>query len=174
MQIAEFQQWVKDTDRETQWEILTALQLVSHLTEEVGELAHSINRVYRRAGDKEKHLLNLRSELVDVFWFLVKIANKFDVDLETEVQSLVRRADEWPIEEYRGELVSSLSALDEELSVAKSKLNLEDDRAIAFARQIPALYSEITPETGIVRPSLRPELRPRGSRRGLAIPFEQR
>ena len=36
MHIAEFQQWVKDADDETQWNLLTVFQVLSHLTEEVG------------------------------------------------------------------------------------------------------------------------------------------
>lgn len=134
MQIAEFQRWVKDTDRDTQWDLLTSFQLVSHLTEEVGELTQSINRIYGYAGEKEKHLVNLRGELVDVFWFLIKIANKFDVDLDAEVQHLVKRADEWPIEKHRSELVDSLRALDEELSAARSELDLKSD-AVADVAQ---------------------------------------
>jgi NTP pyrophosphatase (non-canonical NTP hydrolase) len=45
MHIAEFQQWVKDADDQSQWSCLTTLQLLSHLTQEVGELAQSINRI---------------------------------------------------------------------------------------------------------------------------------
>ena len=45
MHIREFQKWVKDADDETQWNCLTTLQLLAHLTEEVGELARSINRM---------------------------------------------------------------------------------------------------------------------------------
>ncbi|MBE9509051.1 MAG: hypothetical protein IMY86_13515 [Chloroflexi bacterium] len=130
MQIAEFQQWVRSTDKDTQWDLLTTLQLLSHLTEEVGELAQSINRVYGYAGEKEKRLANLGRELVDVFWFLVKLANKFDIDLGFEVQNLVRRADGWPIEtieKHRSELIGSLRTLDEELSAAKSRLDLENE-----------------------------------------------
>jgi NTP pyrophosphatase (non-canonical NTP hydrolase) len=63
MQIIEFQQWVKDTDRSTQWDLLTTLQLLAHLTEEVGELAQSINRIYRHPGEEDIHLENLRGEL---------------------------------------------------------------------------------------------------------------
>jgi NTP pyrophosphatase (non-canonical NTP hydrolase) len=130
MHIAAFQQWVKDADDETQWNCLTTLQLLSHLTEEVGELAQSINRTYGYVEQREEHLANLEREVVDVFWFLVKIANRFDVDLDVEAQGFVQRAGEWTTEtigKYRSELVASLQALDRELLAAKRSLDLSVD-----------------------------------------------
>ena len=127
MHIAEFQQWVKDADRETQWELVTTLQLLCHLTEEVGELAQAINRIYGYAEERDKCLANLGSEIVDVFWFLIKIANRFGVDLDLKAQDLVRRADGWPadrIERYRRRLIDSLRTLDGELAAAKDSLDL--------------------------------------------------
>ena len=41
MHIAAFQQWVKVADDETQWNCLATLQILSHLTEEVGELVRA-------------------------------------------------------------------------------------------------------------------------------------
>jgi len=130
MDIAAFQQWVRDADGDTQWDCLTTLHLLSHLTEEVGELARSINRIYGYAEERDAHLANLGRELLDVFWFLVKIANRFDVDLDVEAQSLVQRADEWTtetIEKHRRELVAGLQALDQELEAAKRSLDLGVD-----------------------------------------------
>jgi NTP pyrophosphatase (non-canonical NTP hydrolase) len=128
MHIAEFQQWVKNADDHTQWNLLTTPQLLSHLTEEVGELAQSLNRIYGYAGNREEQLASVRQELTDVLWFLAKIANKFDVDLDVEAQGLVSRQSEWStatIEEYRGELIAGMRTLDQELAAAKSKLNLK-------------------------------------------------
>jgi NTP pyrophosphatase (non-canonical NTP hydrolase) len=124
MQIAEFQQWIKNTDRNTQWDLLTTLQLLSHLTEEVGELAQSINRIYRYPGEKDVHLGNLRGELVDVLWFLIKIANKFEVDLNAEAERFVKRERD---EKYKSELVRGLQVLDKELSAAKREIDLSEE-----------------------------------------------
>lgn len=127
MNISDFQQWVKKTDDDTQWNCLTTLQLLAHLTEEVGELAQSINRVYGYVEEREAHLANLGCEVMDVFWLLVKITNRFDVDLDRETEEFVKRMDGWPeatTEKYRGELIASLRTLDQELSVAKRKLDL--------------------------------------------------
>ena len=65
---------------------------------------------------------------MDVFWFLVKIANRFDVDLDAQAQGLVQRASAWTTDtvgKHRSELIASLRALDKELSVARGKLDLE-------------------------------------------------
>jgi NTP pyrophosphatase (non-canonical NTP hydrolase) len=130
MHISEFQQWVKDADDETQWSCLLTLQLLSHLTEEVGELAQAINRIYGYAEEREAHLANLGREVMDVFWFLVKIANRFDVDLDAEVQGFVQHADGWTaetVEKHRSELIASLRALDQEIMAAKRGLDLGVD-----------------------------------------------
>jgi NTP pyrophosphatase (non-canonical NTP hydrolase) len=131
MHIDEFQQWVKDADDETQWNCLTTPQLLSHLTEEVGELASSINRIYGYVEEREAHLASLGREVMDVFWFLIKIANRFDVDLDVEAQGFVQRAGEWSVEmvrKHRGELIASLQALDQELLTAKRSLDLSRER----------------------------------------------
>ena len=127
MHIVEFQQWVRDRDDETQWNCLTTPQLLSHLIEEVGELAQSVNRILSYAEEKDEHLANLGHELVDVFWFLVKIANRFDLDLDAETRGFVQRAGEWSAEtggKYRDELIAGLKSLDQELLAAKRRLDL--------------------------------------------------
>ena len=60
-------------------------------------------------------------------WFLVKIANRFDVDLDVEAQGLVQRGSEWTTEtvgKHRSERIASLLALDRELLAAKRSLGL--------------------------------------------------
>lgn len=46
MQLAEFQEWVRGNDQETQWHLLTMPQLLCHLAEEVGELIRAVNHGY--------------------------------------------------------------------------------------------------------------------------------
>jgi NTP pyrophosphatase (non-canonical NTP hydrolase) len=123
MQIAEFQRWTKNTDRETQWDLITTPQLVSHLTEEIGEVAQSVNRIYGYSEEEEKqsHRANLGLELVEAFWFLLKIANRFSIDLDAEASDFIENADEWQ-GKYLDDLMSSLRALDRELSTAKKEL----------------------------------------------------
>ena len=125
MQIAKFQQWTHNTDTDTQWDLLTTPQLLAHLTEEIGEVAQSVNRIYgyTEGDEREKQLANLRIELVEAFWFLSKIANRFDIDLDAEVESFVEQADEW-LDQYHSTLVRGLRSLDRELSAAKDALDL--------------------------------------------------
>jgi NTP pyrophosphatase (non-canonical NTP hydrolase) len=123
MQIAEFQRWTQDTDRETQWDLITTPQIISHLTEELGEVARSVNRIYGYADTKVKreHQANLGLELVEALWFLLKIANRFGIDLDAEASDFIENADEWQ-SKYFDNLMSSLRALDQELSTAKREL----------------------------------------------------
>lgn len=51
------------------------------LTEEVGELARVISRVYGEQSFKEGEEPNLADELTDVLWVLLCIANQTSVDL---------------------------------------------------------------------------------------------
>jgi NTP pyrophosphatase (non-canonical NTP hydrolase) len=129
MQIAEFQQWTKDTDRETQWDLITTPQLISHLTEEIGEVARSVNRIYGYADEKVKreHQANLGLELVEALWFLLKIANRFGIDLDAETSDFIENADEWQ-DKHLDNLMSSLQALDQELSTAKKELDWKSSR----------------------------------------------
>ena len=128
MQITEFQRWVEKTDNDTQWNLLTTLQILSHLTEEVGEVAQSINRIYGYEEEREEHLVNLGRELMDAFWLLCKIANRFNVDLDAEAQRFAERMSSWSpdtVERHRQKLIAGLETLDKELVAAKRGLNLD-------------------------------------------------
>jgi NTP pyrophosphatase (non-canonical NTP hydrolase) len=63
--------------------------------EEIGEVARALNRLYKyqEGESKEDQRLNLAHELVDAFWFLVKIANDSG---EIENRSLVLQAGSFP------------------------------------------------------------------------------
>jgi NTP pyrophosphatase (non-canonical NTP hydrolase) len=125
MQITEFQKWIRDTDRDTQWDLLTTPQILSHLTEEIGEVAQSVNRIYGYSSmaEREEHLANLEIELVEAFWLLAKLANRFDIDFDGAVEHFVDCSGEW-LHKYRYRLMRGLQSLDSELSRAKSSLDL--------------------------------------------------
>jgi hypothetical protein len=59
-----------------------------------------------------------------VLWFLFKIANKFEVDLDAEVERFVKRERD---EKYKSELVRGLQVLDQKLSAAKKVLDLGEE-----------------------------------------------
>ena len=116
MDIKEFQEWTREFDETTGWELLTTPQLLAHLTEEVGELAQSINRTSEYRGEvRDQHLKNIGVELVDALWFLVKIANRFEVDLSTNLQAFVDRVNAWPPEKHQGKLENGLETLKRDL-----------------------------------------------------------
>jgi len=102
-------------DEETGGNRLTRIQLLSHLCEETGELARSINRVYEYRDETQKeHTENIRIEVVDILWFVFKIAERFSIDVESEVRSFVERADSWA-DRHGSKLENALESLKDEL-----------------------------------------------------------
>ena len=116
MTFKEFQNWTQLMDERTGWDRLTRVQLLSHLFEETGELARSINRVYEYRDEIQKdHIDNIKMEIVDVLWFLFKIAERFSIDVENEVISFTKRADSWTPNKHSFKLKNALESLEEEL-----------------------------------------------------------
>ena len=72
---------------------------------ELGEFANvlkKLRRLYESKGERDDALLpNLKEELVDVFIYLVVLANILDVDLEKEYFEKMR-ANEERFKEFRG------------------------------------------------------------------------
>ena len=69
MTIRDFQQWTAEHDRVTGWDAITPLQILAHLTEEMGEIAQSVNRVYDYRGQTaDAHRQNLKPR-IPMFWF---------------------------------------------------------------------------------------------------------
>ena len=115
--VHDFQVWTEEHDRRTGWNRLSRVQLVSHLLEEVGELARSVNRVYEYRGKtREEHLANMRTEVVDTLWFVFKLASRFGVDVEQELSSFVSRADSWTPDLHGAKLTNGLAELSAELA----------------------------------------------------------
>ena len=91
-------------------------------------VARAVNRIYRGDEGRQNYLVNLGRELMDAFWLLTKLANRFDVDLDEEAQRFTRRMGTWSpstVKRYRAELIASLRMLDEDLSAAKRELGLD-------------------------------------------------
>ncbi|MCK9179706.1 MAG: nucleotide pyrophosphohydrolase [Bacteroides sp.] len=70
-------QWIKENGVR----YFNELTNMAILTEEVGELARVISRVYGEQSFKEGEEPNLADELTDVLWVLLCIANQTGVDL---------------------------------------------------------------------------------------------
>ena len=126
MTLHDFQEWTREQDQKSKWNNITRLQLVSHLVEEVGEMVRSVNRTYEYRGEISKeHQENLKTEIVDSLWFIFKIANSFQIDIENELSSFKTRASSWPDDKFRSNLKNGLSAIN--LEIKKAKENLEID-----------------------------------------------
>lgn len=87
MTIQEAQKKVDDWISTTGVRYFSELTNMAILTEEVGEVARLISRMYGdqsfKESDKEK---NLSDELADVLWVLICIANQTGVDLTEALQ----------------------------------------------------------------------------------------
>lgn len=87
MTIQEAQQKVDEWINTTGVRYFSELTNMAILTEEVGEVARLMSRLYGeqsfKESDKEK---NLSDELADVLWVLICIANQTGVDLSEALQ----------------------------------------------------------------------------------------
>lgn len=87
MTIQEAQQKVDEWIKTTGVRYFSELTNMAILTEEVGEVARLMSRIYGdqsfKESDKEK---NLSDELADVLWVLICIANQTGVDLADALQ----------------------------------------------------------------------------------------
>jgi NTP pyrophosphatase (non-canonical NTP hydrolase) len=111
--IREFQEWTRQRDQATGWDAISPLQLMVHLTEEVGEVAQAINRIYEYRDDTaQKYRASLGTELVDLIWFVAKLASRYGVDLEAQVRAMVERAESRAPDHYRYQLAAAIESLE--------------------------------------------------------------
>jgi NTP pyrophosphatase (non-canonical NTP hydrolase) len=76
------QQFIAETCREHGWDKRPAQDMMLLLTEEVGEVAKALRKELQMGAEKPENTDHLAEELVDVFNYLVDLANMFDIDLE--------------------------------------------------------------------------------------------
>ena len=81
MTIAEAQQQVDEWIKKYGVRYFSELTNMAILTEEVGELARVMARIYGEQSFKEGEQPNLAEEMADVLWVLVCMANQTGVDL---------------------------------------------------------------------------------------------
>ena len=82
--------WIKtNTSTQTYWK---PLSMMARLTEEVGELAREINHRYgektKKSTEEEKEI---SSEIADILYILVCIANSMEIDLETAFNKVLEK-----------------------------------------------------------------------------------
>jgi len=87
MTIQEVQQQVDQWIKTTGVRYFSELTNMAILTEEVGEVARLMSRIYGDQSFKESDKgKNLSDELADVLWVLICIANQTGIDLEEALQ----------------------------------------------------------------------------------------
>lgn len=79
--IAEAQRLVDEWIKTTGGGYFSELTNMAVLTEETGEVARVIARIYGQQKPKEGENLNLADELADVLWVLCALANQTGIDL---------------------------------------------------------------------------------------------
>lgn len=102
MTIQETQQKVDEWIKTTGVRYFSELTNMAILTEEVGEVARLMSRMYGdqsfKESDKEK---NLSDELADVLWVLICIANQTGVDLTEALKKNFEKKDKRDAERHQ-------------------------------------------------------------------------
>lgn len=78
-----FQEYVKTLEEERGFTEQTSLQILLLLGEEVGELFRAVRKRENIAFSAQTTSANLEEELADVFIYLLSIANRYQLDLES-------------------------------------------------------------------------------------------
>ena len=90
--IREAQQRIDEWIRTTGVRYFSELTNMAILTEEVGEVARLMSRLYGDQSFKESdQQKNLPDELADVLWVLICIANQTGIDLTTALKRILKR-----------------------------------------------------------------------------------
>jgi len=82
MTISESQQMVDQWIAQHGVRYFNVLTNMTILTEEIGELARVVARIYGEQSPKPNEKLNLSEEMADVLWVLICLANQTGVNLE--------------------------------------------------------------------------------------------
>ncbi|MFZ2187857.1 MAG: MazG nucleotide pyrophosphohydrolase domain-containing protein [Candidatus Moraniibacteriota bacterium] len=80
--LEDFQEYVVALDKERGFTKGTVLAVLVHLMEECGELAKAIRKAEGMRTDKKSEQFDVAHEAADVFIFLLKICNRFNINLE--------------------------------------------------------------------------------------------
>jgi NTP pyrophosphatase (non-canonical NTP hydrolase) len=105
--IQEYQRWFAGYDRQRGLDLVEPSQMTVHLMEEVGEVAREVLYLegYRDPETRSDGLSRLSEELGDVLVFVTKIAQHYDIEMETVMQNVVSKAEgRWPLAEAEREM----------------------------------------------------------------------
>lgn len=80
--LSEYQELIKKLVVERGFDKETVPEVFTLLVEEVGELAKAIRKYNGQKVDKKSKHHDIEEEAADVFWLLIDLCNRFDIDLE--------------------------------------------------------------------------------------------
>lgn len=81
MKLEEYQKLVKRLVAERGFDKETVPEVFTLLVEEIGELAKAIRKSNGQKVDKSKRQHEVEEEAADVFWLLIDLCNRLDIDL---------------------------------------------------------------------------------------------
>lgn len=84
--LSDYQKLIKKLVIERGYDHETVSQVFTLLVEEVGELAKAIRKYNGQKVHTDSQTHNVAEELADVFWLLIDISNRLDVDLAKAFQ----------------------------------------------------------------------------------------
>ena len=79
--LSDYQKLIRSLVVERGFDKETVPEVFTLLVEEVGELAKAIRKTNGQKIDKSRHQHDVEEELADVFWLLIDLCNRLDVDL---------------------------------------------------------------------------------------------
>ena len=80
--LKDFQNYVKQLEKDRKFENQTVIQKCLLLGEEIGELFKAIRKQHKMKLDKYSETRNIDEELADIFIYICAIANRYEIDLE--------------------------------------------------------------------------------------------
>ena len=79
--LADYQNLIKQLVKERGFEQETVSEVFTLLVEEVGELAKAIRKSNGQKIDVNRQQHEIEEELADVFWLLIDLSNRLNIDL---------------------------------------------------------------------------------------------
>ncbi len=81
MELSDYQKQIKQLIVERGFDKETVPEVFMLLVEEVGELGKAIRKLSGVTTDKNSKVHDVQEEAADVFWLLIDICNRLDIDL---------------------------------------------------------------------------------------------
>lgn len=90
-EFSKLQKQVFEYDKKSNWLEDDSREIVLHMQEEVGEIAREILRFYKYKKDKIFLKENLSGEISDLLYLTLKLANKFQIQLDKSWENMWKR-----------------------------------------------------------------------------------